>query len=90
MTARGEAPGRGRGGDLFDAVGSGTVIALLSAGDDDASPAAHEAFSLPRTSELLPPLLAATPLPLSVHHLTVPRGCDADQAGSLARSVAIE
>jgi hypothetical protein len=36
------------------------------------------------------PLPEATPLPPSVHGLTVPRGCDADQATSLARSVAIE
>jgi len=68
----------------------GTVLALASEGDEEIGKRADEVFSLPRTSELLLPILVAMPLQLLAYHLAVLRGCDVDQPRNLAKSVTVE
>jgi len=45
---------------------------------------------VPRTHELLSPLLMALPLQLLAYHIALLRGCDVDQPRNLAKSVTVE
>lgn len=68
----------------------GMVIALASEGDDDIAARVNHVFYLPKTSELLTPVLAAVPLQLLAYHIAVQRGCDVDKPRNLAKSVTVE
>jgi glucosamine--fructose-6-phosphate aminotransferase (isomerizing) len=68
----------------------GTVLALISDGDEEIRAQSDAVFSLPRTSELLLSILAAMPLQLLAYHHAVLRGCDVDQPRNLAKSVTVE
>ena len=45
---------------------------------------------VPRTHELLSPLLMVLPLQLLAYHIALLRGCDVDQPRNLAKSVTVE
>ena len=45
---------------------------------------------MPRTSDLLTPILAVLPLQLLAYHIALRRGCDVDQPRNLAKSVTVE
>jgi len=45
---------------------------------------------VPRTHELLAPLLLVLPLQLLAYHIALLRGCDVDQPRNLAKSVTVE
>jgi glucosamine--fructose-6-phosphate aminotransferase (isomerizing) len=45
---------------------------------------------VPRTNELLTPILLTIPLQLLVYHVAVYRGSDMDQPRNLAKSVTVE
>ncbi|HSB60173.1 MAG TPA: glutamine--fructose-6-phosphate transaminase (isomerizing) [Vicinamibacteria bacterium] len=68
----------------------GRVIALVSEDDREVADKADRVFRLPRTSELLLPILSAVPLQLLAYHAAVLRGCDVDQPRNLAKSVTVE
>ena len=66
----------------------GPVLALthvekLPVGVDDA-------IVVPKTHELLDPLLMLVPLQLFAYHVALSRGCDIDQPRNLAKSVTVE
>ncbi|MBE7157318.1 MAG: glutamine--fructose-6-phosphate transaminase (isomerizing), partial [Rhodospirillales bacterium] len=69
---------------------SGIVIAIACEGDDEAAELADHLITIPRTSELLLPLLEIVPLQLLAYHIAVRRGCDVDQPRNLAKSVTVE
>jgi len=68
----------------------GRVIAIASEDDREIAGKADHVFRLPRTSELLLPILTALPLQLLAYHAAVLRGCDVDQPRNLAKSVTVE
>jgi glucosamine--fructose-6-phosphate aminotransferase (isomerizing) len=69
---------------------SGIVIALTDAEDDTLSAKADQLIVVPRTHELLAPMLTVLPLQLLAYHIALLRGCDVDQPRNLAKSVTVE
>ena len=69
---------------------SGIVIAITDAEDTDLEDKADAVIVVPRTHELLSPLLMVLPLQLLSYHIANLRGCDVDQPRNLAKSVTVE
>ena len=69
---------------------SGIVIAITD--EDDPALASKADFTLrvPKTHELLSPLLNTLPVQLLAYHIALLRGCDVDQPRNLAKSVTVE
>jgi len=68
----------------------GTVIALISEGDDEMARKADYVIPVPSVSYWLEPVVAVVPLQLLAYHMAVRRGCDVDQPRNLAKSVTVE
>ncbi len=68
----------------------GKVIALATEGNSRIKAFADETIFLPKTLELLSPLVIAIPLQLLAYYIAVKRGCDIDQPRNLAKSVTVE
>jgi glucosamine--fructose-6-phosphate aminotransferase (isomerizing) len=47
-------------------------------------------LQMPRTTQMLTPILMTIPLQLLAYHISVRRGCDVDQPRNLAKSVTVE
>jgi glutamine---fructose-6-phosphate transaminase (isomerizing) len=69
---------------------SGIVIAITDQPDDDLAAKADFMLVVPKTHELLSPLLTVLPLQLLAYHIALLRGCDVDQPRNLAKSVTVE
>ena len=63
--------------------GDGTLHTILDAATDCI-------LELPRTPELLTPIVMTVPLQLLAYDIAVRRGCDVDQPRNLAKSVTVE
>jgi glucosamine--fructose-6-phosphate aminotransferase (isomerizing) len=68
----------------------GPIIAMATEGDKGIRRVAEDVFYLPKTLELLNPILASVPLQLLAYHIAVARGCDVDKPRNLAKSVTVE
>ena len=68
----------------------GPIIALATEGDQAIKKVANDVIYLPKTLELLNPILATVPLQLFAYHIAVARGCDVDKPRNLAKSVTVE
>ena len=68
----------------------GPIIALATEGDTQTKKAANDIIYLPKTLDLLNPILASVPLQLFAYHIAVTRGCDVDKPRNLAKSVTVE
>jgi glutamine---fructose-6-phosphate transaminase (isomerizing) len=72
----------------------GSVIALTTRGDDKLGSILDRSrdciLQLPRTSDLLTPIVMVLPLQLLAYDIAVRRGCDVDQPRNLAKSVTVE
>ena len=72
----------------------GSVIALTTRGDDKLRSILDHSrdfvIDLPRTPELLTPIVMVLPLQLLAYDIAVRRGCDVDQPRNLAKSVTVE
>jgi glucosamine--fructose-6-phosphate aminotransferase (isomerizing) len=72
----------------------GSVIALTTRGDDKLRSILDRSrdclLELPRTSDLLTPIVMVLPLQLLAYDIAVRRGCDVDQPRNLAKSVTVE
>jgi glucosamine--fructose-6-phosphate aminotransferase (isomerizing) len=72
----------------------GTVIALTTRGDDKLRSIIDDSrdfvIELPRTPDLLTPIVMVLPLQLLAYDIAVRRGCDVDQPRNLAKSVTVE
>ncbi|HKQ59930.1 MAG TPA: glutamine--fructose-6-phosphate transaminase (isomerizing) [Candidatus Polarisedimenticolaceae bacterium] len=69
---------------------SGIVIAVTDEPDETLALKADAVIVVPRTHELLSPLLTVLPLQLLAYHIALLRGCDVDQPRNLAKSVTVE
>jgi glucosamine--fructose-6-phosphate aminotransferase (isomerizing) len=68
----------------------GAIIAVTHEGNDEVPRRADRTITVPRTSDLLTPILAVLPLQLLAYHIALRRGCDVDQPRNLAKSVTVE
>jgi len=69
---------------------NGIIIALVTSGDIKITKKADYIIYIPKTTELLTPILAVVPLQLLAYHIADYRGCDIDQPRNLAKSVTVE
>ena len=68
----------------------GKIIAIVSEGDKEVKKIADHYIQIPKSDELLVPLLATVPLQLLSYHIAVLRECNVDQPRNLAKSVTVE
>ncbi|MDP9297895.1 MAG: glutamine--fructose-6-phosphate aminotransferase, partial [Actinomycetota bacterium] len=66
------------------------VIAIATEGDAETPRLADHTLFVPRTPELLSPVVVTVPLQLLAYHVAKLRGCDVDQPRNLAKSVTVE
>jgi glutamine---fructose-6-phosphate transaminase (isomerizing) len=68
----------------------GAIILITHEGNEEAARITPHAVLIPRTADLLTPILAIVPLQLLAYHIALRRGCDVDQPRNLAKSVTVE
>jgi glucosamine--fructose-6-phosphate aminotransferase (isomerizing) len=68
----------------------GVVIAITTEGDREIKSRVQYCIPIPKTIDLLTPLLTVVPLQLLAYHIAVMRGCDVDKPRNLAKSVTVE
>lgn len=68
----------------------GKIIAIATQGDQSIKDHAHHVIYIPKTNDILTPLLVALPLQLIAYYIAVQLGCDVDQPRNLAKSVTVE
>jgi len=68
----------------------GPVIAIATEGDKDMEELADDVIYIPKTLEMLSPMLAVIPLQLFAYYVGVARGYDVDKPRNLAKSVTVE
>jgi len=68
----------------------GVVIVVTDAEEGELDHLCEHVIRIPKTHEMLSPLLTAVPLQLLSYHIAVLRGCDVDQPRNLAKSVTVE
>ena len=68
----------------------GPVLAVAHEGDSKISGLADAVFSVPKTHELIQPILNVIPLQLFSYHTAVALGRDVDKPRNLAKSVTVE
>ncbi len=69
---------------------SGKIIAVATEGDTEVARRADHVIYIPKTEEMLTPLLSVVPLQLLAYYVALARGCDVDQPRNLAKSVTVE
>lgn len=68
----------------------GLVIAVVTEGEEELAKEADAVMEIPKTLEMLTPILSVIPLQLFAYAIAVERGCDVDQPRNLAKSVTVE
>lgn len=68
----------------------GKIVAITTKGDRRINRIASEVIYVPKTLEMLTPILAIIPLQLFAYYVAVARGRDVDQPRNLAKSVTVE
>jgi glucosamine--fructose-6-phosphate aminotransferase (isomerizing) len=66
------------------------VIAVVTEGNAEIRRYADHVIEVPRTPELLSPVVVSVPLQLLAYRIAKLRGCDVDQPRNLAKSVTVE
>jgi glucosamine--fructose-6-phosphate aminotransferase (isomerizing) len=68
----------------------GKIIAIATEGNEDIREIADDVIYIPKTLEMLTPILAAIPLHLFAAYMGIKLGCDIDKPRNLAKSVTVE
>jgi glucosamine--fructose-6-phosphate aminotransferase (isomerizing) len=68
----------------------GRIIVLTDQASPELAAITPDVLVVPRTGELLMPILLTIPLQLLAYHVAVHRGTDVDQPRNLAKSVTVE
>lgn len=66
------------------------VIAITTEGNEEINNMANDVIYIPRTLEMLTPVLSVIPLQLFAYYVAVARGADVDKPRNLAKSVTVE
>lgn len=69
---------------------SGKVIAIATEGDNQIKKIVNDVIYIPKTLEMLTPILSVMPLHLFAYYVGVMRGYDVDKPRNLAKSVTVE
>jgi glucosamine--fructose-6-phosphate aminotransferase (isomerizing) len=68
----------------------GKVIAIATKGDKEIHKLVDDVIYIPKTLEMLTPLLSVVPLQLFAYHFAASKGFDVDKPRNLAKSVTVE
>lgn len=68
----------------------GKIIAIATKGDKEIAKLADDVIYIPKTLEMLTPLLSVIPLQLLAYYVGVGKGFDVDKPRNLAKSVTVE
>jgi glucosamine--fructose-6-phosphate aminotransferase (isomerizing) len=68
----------------------GKVIAIATEGDEEIKTLVDDVVYIPKTLEMLTPLLSVIPLQFFSYYAAIMRGCDVDKPRNLAKSVTVE
>ncbi|MBI2075247.1 MAG: SIS domain-containing protein, partial [Candidatus Harrisonbacteria bacterium] len=68
----------------------GPVLAITTEGNKELEKIADAVLYIPKTLEMLTPILAIIPMQLLAYYLAVERGNDVDKPRNLAKSVTVE
>ncbi len=68
----------------------GCIIGVISEDDNELENVVDHVIRIPRTHDMLTPILASVPLQLLAYHIAVLRGSNVDQPRNLAKSVTVE
>ncbi len=68
----------------------GKIIAIATEGDKRAEDIADSIVTIPKSPEILTPLLTVIPLQLLAYYIALEKGCDVDKPRNLAKSVTVE
>jgi len=66
------------------------VIAIATEGDKEITDIVDRVFYIPKTLDILYPILSVIPLQLFAYHIADKLGCDVDKPRNLAKSVTVE
>jgi len=69
---------------------NGKVLAIADENDDKIEHLADYVLKIPKTHDMLMPILAVIPLQLLAYHIAVKKGLNVDQPRNLAKSVTVE
>ncbi|HYE54720.1 MAG TPA: glutamine--fructose-6-phosphate transaminase (isomerizing) [Chitinophagaceae bacterium] len=68
----------------------GRILSVITEGDESAAGLSGDVMTVPKTDELVSPLLTVIPLQLLAYYIGVAKGCDVDKPRNLAKSVTVE
>ena len=68
----------------------GLIIAIATEGNEEIKELVDDVIYIPKTLEMLTPILAVITLQLFAYHMGVQRECDVDRPRNLAKSVTVE
>jgi glucosamine--fructose-6-phosphate aminotransferase (isomerizing) len=68
----------------------GNTIIVATEGNTEIGHLANEVIYVPRTKDILSPIINIIPLQLLAYYIAVKRGCDVDKPRNLAKSVTVE
>ena len=68
----------------------GKVLAVATQGNEDIKDIADDVIYIPKTLEMLTPILSVIPLHLFAYHMATLLGRDVDRPRNLAKSVTVE
>lgn len=68
----------------------GPVIAIATQGNEEIKNLVDDVIYIPKTLEMLTPILSTIPLQLFAYYVAALRGCDIDKPRNLAKSVTVE
>lgn len=66
------------------------VLAFAFEGNETVEKTVDSALYIPKTAEILAPVLSVVPLQLLAYYMAVQKGCDVDKPRNLAKSVTVE
>ncbi|MCX6796560.1 MAG: glutamine--fructose-6-phosphate transaminase (isomerizing) [Candidatus Falkowbacteria bacterium] len=69
---------------------AGKIIAITTTGNNKLKGIVDDIIYIPKTIEMLTPILSVIPLQLFAYHMAVLKGCDVDKPRNLAKSVTVE
>jgi len=69
---------------------NGKVIAIATEGDEEIKKIVDDVIYIPKSLEMLTPVLSVIPLQLLAYYIGILRGCDVDKPRNLAKSVTVE
>ncbi|MDD4333282.1 MAG: glutamine--fructose-6-phosphate transaminase (isomerizing) [Patescibacteria group bacterium] len=68
----------------------GQMVVIATEGNEEIKNITNDVIYIPKTLEMLTPILANIPLQLFAYHMATQRGCDVDKPRNLAKSVTVE